>query len=77
MVERQDEVRGLIEGVPGFKAYYAVNGEGGADTTIAICASTAGADETTCRAGAWVRDNLAGAAIGAPQVSEGETYIAI
>ena len=75
MIQRQDEVRSLISSVPGFKAYYAVNGGDGAVTTITVCDSKDGTDESTRRAGAWVRENLAGPSIGAPDVSEGEAYI--
>lgn len=75
MIARKDEVTALLTGVPGFKAYYAVrSGEGGV-TTITVCDDKAGTDESTRRAGAWVRENMAGASIGAPEVSEGEAYI--
>jgi hypothetical protein len=77
MIERKDDVRALLTGVPGFKAYYAVrSGDGGSVTTITVCDSKDGTDESTRRAGNWVRENLAGASIGAPEINEGETYIA-
>ena len=76
MIARKDEVTQLISSVPGFKAYYAVKaGDGGSVATVTICDDKAGADESTRRAGAWVRENLAGASISPPEVSEGETYI--
>ena len=76
MIARKDEVQSLIEGVPGFKAYYATrSGDGGTVATITVCDDKAGTDESTRRAGQWVRENLAGASIGAPEVSEGEAYI--
>jgi hypothetical protein len=77
MIERQDDVTKLLTSVPGFKAYYAVrSGDGGGVTTITVCDSKAGTDESTRRAGEWVRTNVSGASIGAPEVSEGEAYIA-
>ena len=76
MIARKDEVQSLIEGVPGFKAYYAVRGgDGGSVATITVCDDKAGTDESTRLAGQWVRENLAGASIGAPEVTEGEAYI--
>ena len=76
MIARKDEVNTLLTGVPGFKAYYAVkSGEGGGVTTITVCDDKSGTDESTRRAGAWVRENMAGANIGAPEVSEGEAYL--
>src|SRR3954452_6622374 len=76
MVQRQQEVRDLISTVPGFRAYYAARtGGGGGVATVTICDDKAGTDESTRRAGEWVRANVTGAAIAAPEVTEGETYI--
>jgi hypothetical protein len=76
MTQRQQEVRDLISTVPGFRAYYAARtGSGGGVATVTICDDKAGTDESTRRAGEWVRTNLAGASIAAPEVTEGETYI--
>jgi hypothetical protein len=77
MVQRQQEVRDLIGGVPGFRAYYAARtGSGDSVATITVCDGKAGTDESTRRAGEWVRANVTGASISPPEVSEGETYIA-
>jgi hypothetical protein len=77
MIERKDEVKSVISGVSGFKAYYAVrSGDGGSVTTITVCDDKAGTEESTRRAGGWVRENVTGANIGAPEISEGEAYIA-
>jgi hypothetical protein len=76
MTQRQQEVRDLISTVPGFRAYYAARTtDGGGAMTITICGDKAGTDESTRRAGEWVRANLAGASMNPPEVTEGETYI--
>ena len=76
MVRREQEVRELISTVPGFRAYYAARmGGGGAVATVTVCDDKAGTDESTRRAGEWVRANTAGATIAPPEVTEGETYI--
>ena len=75
MTQRQQEVRDLISTVPGFRAYYAARTGGGGVATVTICDDKAGTDESTRRAGEWVRGNVTGAAIAAPEVTEGETYI--
>ena len=76
MVQGEQEIRKLISSVPGFRAYYAARmGGGDAVATITVCDDKAGTDESTRRAGEWVRANVTGTAIAAPDVTEGETYI--
>jgi hypothetical protein len=74
MTQRQQEVRDLISAVPGFVAYYAVR-DGATVTTVSVYQTREGTQESTRRAGEWVKQNLVGAAIGAPEVTEGEAYI--
>ena len=74
MLQRQQEVTELLTGVPGFVAYYATR-TGDTLTTVTVCDSQAGTQESTRRAGEWVKTNLPGAAIGAPQIAEGETFV--
>jgi hypothetical protein len=76
MIQRQQEVRELIGGVPGFRAYYAARTGGDGAATVTVCDDKAGTDESTRRAGEWVRANVSGVSIGPPEVTEGETYIA-
>jgi hypothetical protein len=76
MIQREQEVRDLIGTVPGFRAYYAARtGDGGAVATVTVCDSKEGTDESVRRAADWVRTNMSGASIGAPEITEGETYI--
>ncbi len=72
--QREQEVRDLIQGVPGFVAYYATR-EGGSVTTISVYQTREGTQESTRLAREWVQQNLPGAAIGAPEVTEGETFL--
>jgi hypothetical protein len=74
MQEREQEVTDLIKGVPGFVAYYATRA-GDTLTTVTVCESQAGTQESTRLAREWVKTNLSGASIGTPQVAEGETFL--
>ena len=74
MLQKQQEVTDLIRGVPGFVAYYATRA-GDTLTTVTICDTQAGTQESTRRAGEWVKTNLPGTSIGAPQIAEGETFV--
>jgi hypothetical protein len=74
MSQREQEVRDILSGIPGFVAYYAVS-TGETLVTISVYQDQAGATESTRRAAEWVRQNLPGATIGAPEVTEGETFL--
>jgi hypothetical protein len=75
MQQKQQEVTELIRGVPGFVAYYATR-SGNTLTSVTVCDSQAGTQESTRLAGDWVKQNVTGASVGAPQIAEGETFIA-
>jgi hypothetical protein len=74
VAERAEEVRELISGVPGFVAYYAVQGESGG-ATVTICRDRAGAEESNRRAADWVRQHLAGIAAGPPEITAGDVVV--
>ena len=74
MLERQQEVTDLLCGVPGFKAYFATR-SGDTLTSVTVCDSKLGTDESTRLAGDWAKTNLSGASVGAPQIAEGEAFI--
>jgi hypothetical protein len=75
MIPREQEIRDLISGVPGFRAYYAIRGSGGTVATITVCDSKEGTDESIRRAADWVRANVSGVSISPPEITEGETYM--
>ena len=73
MEQRKQEVTDLISGVPGFVSYYAIR-SGDALTTVTVCDNQEGTQESTRRAGEWVKQALPGTSVGAPQITEGETF---
>ena len=74
MQQKRQEVTDLIKGVPGFVAYYA-NRAGDTMTSVTVCQTREGTQESTLLASEWVKQNVTGASIGAPQIAEGETFV--
>ena len=71
--QRNEEVKDLIGGVPGFVSYTAFrSGEGG--LTVTVCQDKAGTDESSRRAAEWVKDNISTMA-NPPVISEGSTVV--
>lgn len=74
LMQRQQEVRDLISGVPGFHHYSAIR-SGGSVTTITVCDDQAGTTESSRRAREWVKKNLSGSSTSAPETTEGEVFL--
>jgi len=74
LVENQDQVRSLLTGIHGFKAYYLIKTADGC-ASISVFDGEAGAIESTSVAGGWVRENLPEHAGTPPQVTSGEVVI--
>jgi len=72
--KKQAEVKKLISGAPGFIAYYAIR-DGEALATITVCNDRAGADESSRMTATWVRENMAGVRVTAPEAYGGEVFI--
>lgn len=71
--QRNEEVKELIGGVPGFVSYTAFrSGEGG--VTVTVCQDKAGTDESSRRAAEWVKENISAMA-NPPVISEGSTVV--
>ena len=71
--EREDDVKTLIGGVPGFVSYAAFrSGDGG--MTVTICQDKVGTDESSQRAAAWVKENVS-APVSPPVTTEGSTIL--
>jgi len=71
--QREEEVRELISGVPGFISYAAFrSGDGG--ITVTACEDKAGTDESSKRAAGWVKENASGS-VASPEITEGNTVV--
>lgn len=71
--QREDEVKSLIGGVPGFVSYVAFRSDGGG-STVTVCQDKAGTDESSRRAADWVKDNV-GTTVDPPAITEGSTIL--
>ena len=76
LAEHEDEIRQVIGGINGFKAYYLVKGED-ATTSISVFDDRAGAEESNRAAAAWLADNLPDLGVAPPQVTAGEVLIGL
>ena len=74
LAQRSQDVEQLLRDVPGFVAYYAIR-DGDELATVTVCDDQAGTQESSRRAAEWVRQNLSGAAMAAPEITEGEAFI--
>ena len=71
--QREEDVKALISGVPGFASYAAVrSGDGG--VTVTICEDKAGTDESSRRAAEWVKENVS-TTVDAPAITEGSAIL--
>ena len=71
--QREEDVKALITGVPGFVNYAALrSGDGG--VTVTVCEDKAGTDESSRRAADWVKENVS-ATTDAPVITEGDTVL--
>jgi hypothetical protein len=71
--QREEDVKSLISGVPGFVNYVALrDGDGG--VTVTVCQDKAGADESSRRAAEWVKENVSTTA-DPPTITEGDTTL--
>ena len=70
IVERQDEVEGLLRAVTGFVGYSLIQTDDGG-ATITVCQDKAGADESIQVAREWVAANAGDLGVAAPTVTEG------
>ena len=67
--QREEDVKALISGVPGFRSYAAVrSGDGG--VTVTVCEDKAGTDESSRRAAEWVKENVS-TTVNRPRLSRG------
>src|SRR4028119_1850366 len=62
----------IIKEVSGFQAYYAVDGGDGRLATVSVFEDQAGAEESTRKAGDYIRRNMASLLPNPPEVLQGE-----
>jgi len=74
LVENESEVRRVIDGIDGFKAYYLIGTPDGA-ASVSVFEDEAGATESNRAAAAWIAENLPQLQVAAPKVSAGEVAI--
>jgi hypothetical protein len=76
LVAHQDEVRDLLTGIDGFRAYYMVRTADGGAVSVSVYDDAAGAEASNAAAAGWVRENLPDlAAAGPPETSAGEVAV--
>jgi hypothetical protein len=67
----------IIQAIPGLVTYTLVNGSHGAFLSAGLFDDKAGADESTMRAAAWVKDNLASMLPTPPTIMAGEIRVRV
>ena len=75
LAEHEDEIRKVIGGINGFKAYYLLKLAEGT-STISVFEDQAGAEESNRAAAAWLAENLPDLEVAAPYVTAGEVLVA-
>jgi hypothetical protein len=76
LVENEAEVRDLLTGIDGFRAYYIVRTSDGGAVSISVYDNAAGAEASNSAAAGWVRDNLPDlAAAGPPEITAGDVAV--
>ena len=75
LIENENDVRQLLTGIGGFRAYYLVRAGADATASVSVFDDAAGAQESTRVAAEWLRENLPGLAIGAPEVTAGDVVL--
>src|SRR5262249_47278593 len=75
LAEREEEVRQLIAGINGFKAYYLLKLTEGT-STVSVFEDQAGAEESSRVAAAWLAENLPDLNVAPPYITAGEVSIA-
>ena len=74
LVSQEADVKSLVSGIDGFRAYYLVR-TGDDAVSISVYDNEAGANESNRAAADWIRENLPELGGSAPQVSAGEVVI--
>jgi hypothetical protein len=73
LAQREEDVKELISGVPGFVSYAAFRSDGGG-ATVTVCQDKTGTDESSRRAADWVKENV-DTTVDPPRITEGDTVL--
>jgi hypothetical protein len=74
LVGHGDDVKRLIGGIDGFRAYYLIRTDEGA-VSVSVYDSQAGAEESARAAAGFLADVLGDLNVGTPQISAGEVVL--
>jgi hypothetical protein len=72
--QKEEDVKDLINGVPGFVSYVAFRSGGDSGMTVTVCQDEAGTEESSRRAAEFVKDN-ATTTVNPPAITEGDTVL--
>jgi len=72
--QREQDVKDLIGGVPGFVSYAAFRSGADSGMTVTVCQDKAGTDESSRRAAEWVKENVSTTG-SPPTITEGSTVL--
>ena len=76
LAEREEDIRQVIGGIDGFKAYYLLRLDEGT-STVSVFADKEGAEESNRAAAAWLSENLPDLNVAAPYVTAGEVVMTL
>ena len=71
----RDEFVPMVRDVPGFVAYYVIDAGGGDLSSVTICDSREGVEESTARAADWVGERLGSLIESGPDVMAGDVIV--
>jgi hypothetical protein len=74
LAEHEEDIRRLIGGINGFKAYYLLKLAEGT-STISVFEDQEGAEESSRAAAAWLTENLPDLKVAAPYVTAGNVLV--
>jgi hypothetical protein len=75
LVENESEVRRIISGIDGFRAYYLIRSNDA--VSVSVYDDRSGAEESNRAAAEWVRENVPDMQISPPEITAGEVAIDI
>jgi hypothetical protein len=75
LAEHEEDIRQVIGGINGFKAYYLLKLAEGT-STISVFEDQEGAEESSRAAAAWLAENLPDLNVAAPYITAGEVVMA-